>query len=487
MSPGKNHEEPLFKRLARSRALNSRNASREREASMSPTRYEQQHQQQQQGLINQHHLQPGVNHGGQYIQYVPCAFIVPNYSSNVSSSLPTLVNQHQFSAPVFPQRKLSKLSNLVWTTSVSQPDLTATITSSPTVSPATSLPTSRASSPAPPSISARCSPHGVPSPYLSPLDSSQHNLFSSLSPASSSLSDMSGSVMSSSMCAAPVSSLVSSRHDTVYLHSALNNLAMNQNHSFSSSQHNIANTVPVPGSPAANTYYSPLNNVSTAMIDSNPHSGSCSPRQVTFSRPEVNKKPCAVIAPVNVQSQEIKNSVSASSSLKVDEFGLSSSAPTSNNSWRLLPTNTSAHSSDTTALKLRERSLNNNNGSCPENINFNSVDQSKRSIGTSCSDLPNNAVPFVVETCQICRLFHPKVTAEPGEHVNNPCFVYSPCLHGNQVMVKSGGSSSSNNSLLPNNTVKQIKKVEPNKRSVLEKFHLYTEIISLLRNVRLCL
>ena len=48
MSPSKNHEEPLIKRLARSRAMNSRNASRD--ASMSPTRYEQAPNNSQQGL-----------------------------------------------------------------------------------------------------------------------------------------------------------------------------------------------------------------------------------------------------------------------------------------------------------------------------------------------------------------------------------------------------------------------------------------------------
>ena len=64
-------------------------------------------------------------------------------------------------------RKLSRLSNLCWVSSVSQPDLTATVT---TVSPANSLPTSRASSPVPPSISTRGS--YTMSPGVSPMGSS---------------------------------------------------------------------------------------------------------------------------------------------------------------------------------------------------------------------------------------------------------------------------------------------------------------------------
>ena len=122
-------------------------------------------------------------------QYLPCTFVYP-YTSNLAStslSLPSLTTesnglpansnmgsknafQHQSAlnanfgsaaAPSgnLPMRKLSRLSNLCWVSSVSQPDLqtAGAITTVTTAmsSPATSLPTSRASSPVPPSISAR--------------------------------------------------------------------------------------------------------------------------------------------------------------------------------------------------------------------------------------------------------------------------------------------------------------------------------------------
>ena len=110
------------------------------------------------------------------VQYLPCSYVYPFTSSysSTSASMPTL-NQPTFTdQPRFqsnlPMRKLSKLSNLCWVSSVSQPDLTVT-TPTPTMSPASSLPTSRASSPVPPSISARGSTGYLPSPNISPLGS----------------------------------------------------------------------------------------------------------------------------------------------------------------------------------------------------------------------------------------------------------------------------------------------------------------------------
>jgi hypothetical protein len=93
--------------------------------------------------------------------------------STNSISMPSLIsnNTNAMRPPAFPPtrnqsfqphlpaaRKLSKLSNLCWVSSVSQPDLTLTTT---TLSPVNSLPTSRASSPGAP-LSRCTSPHPPP-------------------------------------------------------------------------------------------------------------------------------------------------------------------------------------------------------------------------------------------------------------------------------------------------------------------------------------
>ena len=491
MSPNKNHEEPLIKRLARSRALNSRNPSRD--ASMSPTRYDQS-QAQAPGA--------GVSRPpGQYVhnvQYIPCAFILPNYG-NVSVSMPTLNNQQQFQnnvAPVFPHRKLSKLSNLVWTSSVSQPDLTRTITT-PTVSPATSVPTSRASSPAPPSISARGSPHGVPSPYLSPMESRQDlstsvnmlppMMSSSMSPATSlpglplqqPVSGWQGGVLAPAPMSSTAMRSAMSGQDVIYLNTALNQLAMSQGPAQYSQHDGNGNSVPilqpaqhyshVPGQPDNTWYYvqqgpGPGHQQSTvvANVDSGGKSGSCSPRHIALPRHESHqKKPCAVIAPIAPSSgqsadtlvggkhQSFQGSQPSNGAQSAQSAIIRNSSPvptvSTDNELRPSTSGSSQHdplteSASLASLKLRERS---NNGTCPDNINPNSP--GKRSIGTSCTDLQTNNTPFVVETCQICTLFHPKIAAESSDNKNSPCFVYSPCLHGHQLMVKSGNKTNQNN------------------------------------------
>ena len=110
------------------------------------------------------------------VQYLPCSFVYPYTSNltNTSLSMPSLnenllAHHRQVTDGLegsLPMRKLSRLSNLCWVSSVSQPDLTTTVT---TISPANSLPTSRASSPVPPSISARGS-YNL-SPAISPMGS----------------------------------------------------------------------------------------------------------------------------------------------------------------------------------------------------------------------------------------------------------------------------------------------------------------------------
>ena len=67
----------------------------------------------------------------------------------------------------------------------------------------------------------------------------------------------------------------------------------------------------------------------------------------------------------------------------------------------------------------------------------------RRSIGTSCSDLETNNIPIVVETCQICTLFHPKVAAEPARKDNkgslllNTTFIYCNNLLSNLNFLES--------------------------------------------------
>ncbi len=88
-------------------------------------------------------------------------------SNNTNAMRPLPPTRNQSFQPHLPAaRKLSKLSNLCWVSSVSQPDLTLTTT---TLSPVNSLPTSRASSPGAP-LSRCTSPHPPPplaggSPY----------------------------------------------------------------------------------------------------------------------------------------------------------------------------------------------------------------------------------------------------------------------------------------------------------------------------------
>ena len=384
MSPSKNHEEPLIKRLARSRcALSSRPASRD--PSMSPTRYEA----------------SVAGAGPAPVHYLPYAFILPNYGQ-VSVSLPTLNTAPPPPGLLPPapatQRKLSKLSNLVWTVSASQPDLgRPTTTLSPSSrSPAASLPTSRASSPAPASISARCSPGQGPSPYLSPLDSRQD-------------------------LAQP-----GAAQDVLYLNSALNHLALTQARLAPYPPHPTVMEVAGPGQPQFNYAASPGYYAQEAVTwgsrppdqAADPRSGSCSPRQVSFPRrgsgPALDpKKPCAVIAPSPASQQPHQAGSCGRQSAEAAVIRNSSPVPSVKLDNELVPP--------------RPRPLDH-------------LRPASRDIGTSCSDLGPAAAapPFVVETCQICSLFHPRPRGGEAELGGGAaCLVYSPCLHGDRVVPRS--------------------------------------------------
>ena len=332
MSPNKNHEESLLKRLARSRAMNSRNVSRD--ASMSPTRCE---------------VPSGGGGGGQYVQYIPYSFILPNYGG-VSVSLPVLDDPSfqpytHLAQPVFPQRKLSRLSNLVWTTSVSQPDLTQVVTT-PTVSPASSHPASRACSPAP----------------------------------------------------------VEARTDQVWSCSTLGN----RSNSLSPSRRVIPSTKPC------------------ARI---------APHKVT-ERDAVTK-----IGHVQSADQALIRNSSPAPTFRANEFRPSNS-PLATTATTAMPWPSSGNIVTHSGYNLSpgERWK---DGSVP-NGNLSQFNSLRRSIGTSCTDLANTPTPpFIVETCQICSLFYPKVTRTVEESSKgSPHFVYSPCLHGHQVVLKSGDRNS---------------------------------------------
>jgi len=538
MSPPNNREEPLIRRLARSKALNSRNASRD--ASMSPTRYENCAENIQNPMNPRSSSQPPNYHAGSYftnekgqiLQYVPCTFIYPN-DTNASLSLPSLnvpslvpealkqqINQ-------YPQQKLSKLSNLCWTTSVSQPDLTRPI-GTPIMSPSNSLPTSRASSPVPPSISARGSPGNGPSPHVSPMGSGlvYNQDINHLNAALNQLSLTQGYIYppqhprTSSNTAElrnanlqPLQDL-NGNQATYQVHQSgqLPTLLSSNLHNMTPKVHNVTsvgqpqdktkpNGLSASGQymiqPDKNVWYCQYVSVpNSESMNLNQHLGgspipteqidrtgkpmhnekrgnSSSPKRsvsLSIGGAATNVKPCAVIAPHLVQTQASKNSKdrfglntqstpttggafirnsSPVPSIKVDnEFGLSSSAPAHNQCWTFQTT--AADTTDefvTSKQNFIERSqaTTNNSGSCPD-INYTVdtlVSTEKRSIGTSCTDL-EKPVPFVVETCQICNLFHPQSLSKAEEaSLGNPYFTYSPCLYGHKIIKNRGISQMS--------------------------------------------
>jgi len=512
MSPPANREEPLIRRLARSKAMNSRNASRD--ASMSPTRYDNVNEikstlRASSQPPSQQPLQAGsyYTENGRVVQYLPCTFIYPN-NATASISLPSLPVPNNVPENMRPQRKLSKVSNLCWTTSVSQPDLTRPLMT-PTMSPSNSLPTSRASSPVPPSISARGSPGNGPSPHVSPLGSGSiynHDIYH-LNAALNQLGlnqgyiypqhhygFHGGAVEQNNVNVQHIQDLNGNQAN--YQHGqATNFLTPNafslptQRNDFTTArvcQPNGANGHSIP-KPDSNIWYCQYVNVSNPELVNLNHRRQPSPdafnvaaeydhvghpvkndkrcsssspqRFMSPSNPGSScKKPCAIIAPHLVQNQTeqqsnqqhglngqsvgtignqmLRNS-SPVPSIKIDnESGLSSSAPSHNQCW------TPDLSVESMKWNVIERSQDtSNHGSCPD-INYtmenSNMGPQQRSIGTSCSDL-EKPVPLVVETCQICNLFHPQ-TGPQGEEISpgNPHFTYSPCLHGHKVVLNTG-------------------------------------------------
>ena len=497
MSPPGNREEPLIRRLARSKALHS-----SRDASMSPTRAAVRSSSQEPArgppLGSYYTTQQGT-----VLQYVPYTFVYPN-NTNISNSLPSLHNEQEPSmtrsqVPVMafassggpsPHRRLSKMSNLMWTSSVSQPDLSMTTTSttmspSSLMSPTVSQPSSRASSPVPPSVSARGSPGHGPSPYVSPLGSGSSLYYQDLTYLSQALAQL--GVAQNYMFPGPVSR-PPSRHQMQDLNgndpggpgylvpregtgSPLPPLMRPRHESYPSSGH--PQMAPGPAQDPNVWYCQYVSLPPGAPPEHEPlRAGSCSPSRLVSLAPQqpTGSKPCAVITPHLVSSPRqaadprIQNHGppppvrAASPAANLDnQFGLSSSAPAQNNFWAQesrAPDVPAAHQNDSTLpahlnAKLRETSPapggspSHDRGSCPD-IHFSPtsslIPPEKISVGTSCSDLlgaVDPAPPFILETCQICNVFHgPDISHE--EHKSSPVYTFRPCVYGLQVVAPGG-------------------------------------------------
>ena len=515
MSPPGNREEPLIRRLARSKAMQG-----SREASMSPTRAGARSTSQP-PVKNQQMGSYYTTENGSIVQYIPYSFVYPG-NANISNSLPSLPGVQTGNAdgtlrrqptPIFPSsevtglppgqshRRLSKMSNLLWTSSVSQPDLTMTTTST-TMSPSTSQPTSRASSPVPPSISARGTPGQGPSPYISPLGSGSlfYQDLSCLSQALNQLGVAQNYVFPGAYQQALPDHRSSSQQSLHDLNgNDANNLYIVQQQMNDSARAPVLQSIqegaptlrpqhegyhvggsPLPvalaqGDPSAwyCQYVSLPPGVSTepraggVARPHEPRGQSSSPQRLVNLSPQraSTSKPCAVITPHLVSGprkphepviggnealaprdssplESTSSQVGVSSPALAQNFGDSDfhgSQPEIQRSDHTLPLqiNLKAHTPEGTPV------LGTPDSSCPD-ISFAlpaSSTPSKMSIGTSCSDLTalDAGPPFILETCQICNVFHGTGSmALESQHPNTPYFKFRPCSYGLQVIGRGG-------------------------------------------------
>ena len=497
MSPPGNREEPLIRRLARSKAMQG-----SREASMSPTRAGARSTSQP-PVKNQQMGSYYTTENGSIVQYIPYSFIYPG-NANISNSLPSLpgvqtgnadgtLRRQQptqgFSstevtglAPGHSHRRLSKMSNLLWTSSVSQPDLTMTTTST-TMSPSTSQPTSRASSPVPPSISARGTPGQGPSPYISPLGSGSlfYQDLSCLSQALNQLGVAQNYVFPGAYQQALPEHRSSSQQS---LHDLNGNDANNQyivqqqmNDSarapvlqpIQEGYHTGGSPLPVAlaqGDPSAwyCQYVTLPPGVSTELRAEGvarphePRGQSSSPQRLVNLSPQrmPTSKPCAVITPHLVSgprkphepviggneavaprdSSPMESTSSQALAPNFWDSDLYGSQPETQRPDYSLPLqiNPKAQTPEGTPVIGTPDSF------CPD-ISFalpsSSSTPSKMSVGTSCSDLTalDAGPPFILETCQICNVFHGTGSmALESQHPNTPYFKFRPCSYGLQVV-----------------------------------------------------
>ena len=501
MSPPGNREEPLIRRLARSKAMQG-----SREASMSPTRVGARSTSQP-PVKNQQMGSYYTTENGSIVQYIPYSFIYPGNANN-SNSLPSLPGVQIGNAdrslrrqptPCFPpteviglphgqsHRRLSKMSNLLWTSSVSQPDLTMTTTST-TMSPSTSQPTSRASSPVPPSISARGTPGQGPSPYISPLGSGslfyqdlsclsqalnqlgvaqnfgfpgsyQQALQEHRSSSQQSLHDLNGNDPNTQYI---VQQQVNDSARAPVLQSIQEGAPTQRPHH--DGYHTSGSPLPLAcaqGDPSAwyCQYVSlPPGVSSQPRADGmarphEPRGQSSSPQRLVNLSPQrvPTSKPCAVITPQLVSAPRKPHEPviggnealvpGDSSPLEIErsQVGASSSVLAQNlwdsNLYGPQPEtqrsdNSKANSPAITPLTSIQ------DISCPD-VSFTSSSSPKISVGTSCSDLPSLDAepPFILETCQICNVFHGTGSmALESQHPNTPYFKFRPCSYGLQVV-----------------------------------------------------
>ena len=509
MSPPGNREEPLIRRLARSKAMQG-----SREASMSPTRAGGRSTSQP-PVKNQQMGSYYTAENGSIVQYIPYSLIYPG-NANISNSMPSLPrvltgnsdgSLRRQPIPSFPStevaglpaghphRRLSKMSNLLWSSSVSQPDLTLTTTST-TMSPSTSQPTSRASSPVPPSISARGTPGQGPSPYISPMGSGPlyYQDLSYLSQALNQLGVTQSYVLPGPLQQAIPEQRTSSQqslHDMngndpsnqFAVHHQMNNSTrgtllqpiQERGHALQPLQegyHGSGGSVQMAQSDPASWYCQYMNlppggspELRTDIVARpyEPRGQSSSPqRLVNLSTHHVStSKPCAVITPQlvtgprkpfetagenevviprdSIPLENAGSQVGASSSALAQnprQPDLLGSQPETQRADHLLPLHLNQKAShtpeSTPVIGNHENSLVLPASSSP----------SKMSVGTSCSDLTAldaAGPPFILETCQICNVFHGTGSmALENQHPNTPYFKFRPCSYGLQVVGHGG-------------------------------------------------
>ena len=370
-----------------------------------------------------------------------------------------------------PHRRLSKMSNLMWTSSVSQPDLTmstSTTTMSPTslMSPSTSQPTTRASSPGPPSVSARGTPG--PSPFISPLGSGSI-YYQDLSYLSQALSQL--GVSQNYVFPTPYQQVAEQRPDSRQ-HQNIHDLNGNDpGGQFLIArqagegvpmlrQHNNTPSALKPTDP--NQWYTQYVSMPPGLPSESrpetPHElrgQSCSPqRSVNLSSQQSStSKPCAVITPQLVTKQN-KGSDSSVEAIAQSEAQLTLLSPAVGQESFWTQEANSAGTSEVSGLDPSlpphlNQKVNSGDATakfCPPNSQGSYPDiqfaKSTASVGTSCSDLTATEAspPFVLETCQICNVFHGPGPSTEDCHQNSQYFTFKPCVYGLQVVGQGGAS-----------------------------------------------
>ena len=450
MSPPGHREEPLIRRLARSKALHT-----SRDASMSPTRAASRSSSQPPAPRSQPVASYYTTETGSVLQYMPMpTYIYPPNNTNMTNSLPSLSSvpaMPSHPAPMVtspsghlpqPARRLSKMSNLLWTSSVSQPDLTMTKPTT-TMSPTTHLSpaTSRASSPGPPSMSARCSTN--PSPYISPLGSGSL-YYQDLSFLSQALSQL--GVPQNYVFPAPYQQV-----PTTHQHRHDNNGNPDSSQYLGESYPATVGQARPQLGPDGSVWFGPQYTAppqprQEVRVEQEPRGQSCSPqRLVSLSRQSpATSKPCAVITPQLVSAPRKEVSPHVQDPASPAPSSLSSSAPAQNYFWGQDSPTLPDQPDPALPRHFSQKSVPGDIAPPPPWTDTAPVSQpGKVSVGTSCSDLATlepDQPPFVLETCQICNVFHGPSLPHSHDTTNTSYFTFNPCVYGLQVIGPDGSS-----------------------------------------------